>query len=1137
MDAILSCSVLCEFSMLSYEIQNLKSVSMNKHALIVLLFACAIHIYAREPKEQLLLNENFQGWTASSASQTATTINAVTYYGDSIKYTLYNVAVMPSYTAKNSNGVTSVGAVQTQKVDPANSYFIISGFPNVTKTVFKHSYTGGTRGCIISAKGDGDADWVVLMNANTRSAAGQTDTFNIGKNNVSLRFQGNMASQNAYLHDLIVYGMTDKVLPVLDSINYSNGDVIPYQGGTIRLVFSSLVKRNKGAILLGSDTIADDNITIKDSVVTIRYNALKTDASYAFFVPAGAFVDDYGMPTASSISFTFRTIDTVMPTLAKISITDGTNLPVNGFISFVMSESCIAGTEKATLGSKSITPAISGSNSNLVYINYSGLAYDKDYTLTIPKGALTDLTGNAYEGISLSFHTEINARGDTLFTFTPSAANMTSTSGTVRIPVNATDTIEFGGVANAGPRSAESFTYSFKTSYIQLPQLPSVGELDMYIQCGGGTAPQEYYLQKYNPSDNTWNTVETFILGTNDRSWFRSAAAQSSVPVRLRIQPKEAQLWLYTISAYAYEKAAPVDDGKAPYVVSSLPDAGFADVPVNGSIKLVFSENVGLGNNDITFDGKKLSPGIIGKNVTLLYNNLKYSTSYTLDIPAGAFKDEFGNPSVAFSVKFTTKTKPAVTAKLFDFVVDPKGNGNGKTIQSAFDAVPAGNSSPFLIFVMPGVYDERPSLAETKTNVSLIGADRDMVIITGNKRSGVEGFSTSTCQTVEILADNFYCENLTIRNTAGINAGQAVALKVYADKAVFRNVLLTGFQDTHLTANTGTDRQYYLNCEIHGSVDFIFGNGVAFFDESLIYLEDRNTADVIAAPSTSAENKYGYIFSNCTIDGASSQDGAYNLGRPWQNRPRAVYLNTKMNILPSSGAWINMSTIPALFAEFGSVNASNYPVDVSGRNSAFSYVDSNTGSTVTGNSEKSILSSEEASQYTISKVLGGADAWDARLKTETTASPANLANVNDSLRWSTVEGAICYGIRINDSIFVMTKVPSAALFKGNNKYDVVAFSEYGAISEASSLNVSYLSLDKAAISKPCFKSTIVDESIGMINAESVSMLDIYNLSGRRIISVKSGFSEIPVNCLKPGSYIARLILKDGETYFERFMKK
>jgi len=361
---------------------------------------------------------------------------------------------------------------------------------------------------------------------------------------------------------------------------------------------------------------------------------------------------------------------------------------------------------------------------------------------------------------------------------------------------------------------------------------------------------------------------------------------------------------------------------------------------------------------------------------------------------------------------------------------------------------------------------------------------------------------------------------------------------VYADKAVFKNVKLTGFQDTHLTANTGTDRQYYQNCEIHGSVDFIFGNGVVFFDQSLLYLEDRSGGDVIVAPSTAADNTFGYVFNNCTIDGASSQDGAYNLGRPWQNSPRAVYLNTKMNILPSTGAWISMGTIPALFAEYGSVNASNNPVDVSGRNKTFSYTDSNSGSTVTGSSPKAVLTVAEAAAYTRAAVLGGSDSWQAESKTETTAVPDSLNASGSNLVWAAVEGARCYGVRVDDTLFYMVTAPSLPLLKDNHRYDVVAFSEYGARSGAGSVNVNYIpdALDAVSQVIPSLKQTLVTDRIDLMHGESVRQLEVFGLNGQKLLSVPGKTSSVSVNGLSAGCYLVKMKLENGGTVCTKIIK-
>ncbi|MDQ0063000.1 pectin methylesterase-like acyl-CoA thioesterase [Paenibacillus harenae] len=65
-----------------------------------------------------------------------------------------------------------------------------------------------------------------------------------------------------------------------------------------------------------------------------------------------------------------------------------------------------------------------------------------------------------------------------------------------------------------------------------------------------------------------------------------------------------------------------------------------------------------------------------------------------------------------------------------------------------------------------------------------------------------------------------------------MNAGQAVALYANADRLIARDVSLLGHQDT-LYANNG--RHYYVDSYIEGTVDFIFGNATAVFENSEIH--------------------------------------------------------------------------------------------------------------------------------------------------------------------------------------------------------------------------------------------------------------------------------------------------------------
>lgn len=1117
---------------------TLKSFSFS--FVIALFFATTLSAKT----EQLIVDENFQMWTGSTATTAnpGLVVNKTTMISDeSLVYTMHGVSVMPAGYASSAatNVLSTAGCLKMQK----NTEVITEGIPmsieisplkSITKVWFVECTTGSNRGFQVWKKSANDADWVSIHNAVCNPSSGMAVILTINEENVALKFTNLAPAQYAFLSDLKIWGNVTGVVipPVVQSVTPTNNATIPVSGA-VTIVFSENVSRGTGDIKMGDEVITEQNISIQHSTVSIQYSGLLTDRTYEFVVPAGAFKNIANTPTASETRLNYKTPDTILPTLTKLSVSGDVVLPVNGFISLVMSEACQAGTTNISIGPKSLSAAVSASNSNLIYLNYSGLAYDTEYNVDIPTDAITDLSGNSYTGTSFSFRTEADAKGNLLFGFIPDVTSVpASSSGTLTKNIN-DYMVEFGGVASAGARNAGTYTYAFKCNYVQLPQLPSVGELSFYIQSGGGTVPQEYYLQKLSADGTTWNTIETFILGNNDRNTIRSAAAQSSVPVTLRLMYNTAQLWFYDVQVFAYADNSPVDDGQPPVVVSSVPSASAPDVAVNGTIRLVFSENVKTGTGNILLDGKTLTPGVVGKNVTLPYSNLKYATNYTLTVPAGAFKDMFDSDCVAFTLTFTTRSKPAVTPKVFDFVVAADGSGNGTSIQSAFDAVPLNNASQFLIFVKNGIYQEYPTLAKTKNHVSLTGQSRDGVIITGNRRSGVDGYTTSTCQTLEIMADDFYCENVTVRNTAGIGAGQAVALKVYADKAVFKNVRLEGYQDTHLTSNTGSHRQYYLQCDIRGTVDFIFGNGVCYFDQCLLYVHDRSTANVIVAPSTSATNTYGYVFNECTIDGAGSQDGIYNLGRPWQNAPRTVYLNTKMNILPAPGAWVNMSTIPALFAEYGSVNASVYPVDLSQRNRFFSYTDAGSN-VITGSSPTAVLTETEATAYTRENVLAGADSWDAVRKTETTSTIRNIGVNGGLMSWDSVDGAICYIIAKDgelESIIMQTQY----LIDERYVYKVTPVSEYGALGVPAEVGLT--SVQPVVDDLPGLKYNIVHDKLEFNHADLIQRVEIYSLSGQKLQHVTGNAPKISVDKLSAGFYLAKILTTTNQTVISRFIRK
>src|SRR6478672_530616 len=130
----------------------------------------------------------------------------------------------------------------------------------------------------------------------------------------------------------------------------------------------------------------------------------------------------------------------------------------------------------------------------------------------------------------------------------------------------------------------------------------------------------------------------------------------------------------------------------------------------------------------------------------------------------------------------------------YDFCVAKDGSGDFKYIQDAIDAMRVYPLAPITLYIKNGVYNEKITLPETNTDVTFIGESVEKTIITFNDYSGRGRLITFTSYTARISGNRFVAENITFANTAG-PVGQALALYVDADKAVFRNCKFLGNQD------------------------------------------------------------------------------------------------------------------------------------------------------------------------------------------------------------------------------------------------------------------------------------------------------------------------------------------------------
>lgn len=245
-----------------------------------------------------------------------------------------------------------------------------------------------------------------------------------------------------------------------------------------------------------------------------------------------------------------------------------------------------------------------------------------------------------------------------------------------------------------------------------------------------------------------------------------------------------------------------------------------------------------------------------------------------------------------------------VSAQSRQLIVALDGSGDFTTVQDAINAVPDYSSTETQIFIKRGVYKEKLNLAVSKQKVRFIGEDLEKTILTyddyaSKKKSTGENIGTTGSSSFFVYGKGFSAENLTFANSSG-PVGQAVALWVAADQATFVNCRMLGFQDTLYTYGAGS-RQYYKNCYIEGTVDFIFGSATAFFENCEIFCKKEGYVTAASTPDTV---KYGYVFKDCRITG-NAGDTTFYLGRPWRPFAKVVFINCSLGRMIRPEGWHN----------------------------------------------------------------------------------------------------------------------------------------------------------------------------------------------------------------------------------------
>lgn len=210
-----------------------------------------------------------------------------------------------------------------------------------------------------------------------------------------------------------------------------------------------------------------------------------------------------------------------------------------------------------------------------------------------------------------------------------------------------------------------------------------------------------------------------------------------------------------------------------------------------------------------------------------------------------------------------------------------------------------------------------------------------------------------------VVGKGFIAKDIGFKNTAGAEKHQAVALRSGSDMSVFYRCSFDAYQDT-LYAHS--NRQFYRECDITGTVDFIFGNSAVVFQNCNIMPRqplDNQYNTITAQGKKDPNQNTGISIQKCTISATDGLIAVTYLGRPWKEYSTTVIMQSSIGSFLDPQGWIEWvsGVEPPSTIFYG-----EYQNNGGG---------SSTSQRVTWTGYKSGLSSTEAAKFTVGTFIQG----------------------------------------------------------------------------------------------------------------------------------------------------------------------
>lgn len=1104
-----------------------------KSKLLFVFTLCCLFAVRANADERLLVNENFQTWADLGSSTTETVVTKTTSFtNETLEYKLSEILVDPdgrqeakfNYTDE-SRAIVSDGYLMCAKT--ATPYIELSPLASVTRVEFIHGATGSSRGYKLEKK-VGDGDWEVVSSAVANPSSGTLVSAAINGEHVALRFTNLNPAQNAYLFDLRIYGDYESTAPQVTLAT----EVAPAGAGSIiqspsgdqfdeGTQVSLTAERKFGYRFSGwTDANGTEISTENPLVITLNENT------------------------------TVKAVFTEMNTYSlKVNVSGGAN---SYLVTASPKATVVDGISYYEEGTE--VKLTAANNRILTFTNWDDNTTSPEKVLAI--GSDVEVTANySASGFIVGWDLQLDepkSQRAADYYDEPENRGMMS----LRTAANATaGWLAKGLVAGKyeGRYGAVNWQPLADRYYYEI-SFATTGYTDVKVSAAMLCNYNAYSVQnvEYSLDGAEFTKVGDYTFGAV-KNWYDAEfalpeAAWGQEKVYVRFIPDYTSEIIGTTAAndgtsiadiFVTAEKGGAGDEIPPMLLSALPGTDATGVSASGSIVLTFDERVIPGTGDAVLNGETLTGVFSGKTVIYQYSALSYNTLYTFSLPAGAITDRYDNPFGGCEFSFTTMERTQAPARLFDAVVAQDGSGDYTSVAAAIAAAPANRVSPWLIFIKEGIYKEHVEVPANKPFMYLIGQDVEKVIITDDQLCGGDPAVTgkpvlhvSLGATVVVQASDFFAENIAFENSWGIDKNdgpQALALYTNNDRVVLQNCKLRSYQDTYLSStNNMADRHYLKNCFIEGAVDFIYGGGDVFFDGCELYIV-RKSGGYIVAPSHKSGTAWGYVFMNNTISApAPANETSVWLGRPWKDAPKTVFINTMAEVtIPAAGWFDHMGAIPAVFADYNTMDGNGDPVDLSNRIEDYWYDDN--GSRVEGKAKKN-LTPEEAAQYSVRNVLAGSDNWQPQLLTEKTGTPEISVSVGN-VSWPGVDYAISYVVYLNGKVIAFTTENEYQVtsVQDNGLVSVQAVAESGALSPMSNVVlIAPTALDERNL--PDVGCYAADGFLNLSHLPSGCSVEIYALQGNRLLLLQDPDENIRIKMDQSG--IVRIVSPQGTAVFK-----